>query len=96
MADTKEDVVQGAILGLYRVADALTSLSADDQAMAMAAVEKSYRQSARDLGYDDDEAENWTDAMMFRLRNEVTARCSSNQKSQSEVGTDPPKDRSAA
>jgi hypothetical protein len=86
MADTKEEVLQGAIIGLPRVADALAAVPADARPRALTAVEDSYRQSARDLGYDDGEAQNWVEAIMFRLRNEVDKRQSSEQKSQPDDG----------
>jgi hypothetical protein len=68
-------------VGLPRVADALVAVPADALARALMAVEESYRQSARDLGYDDGEAQSWVDAMMFRLRSEVQARQSAEERS---------------
>ena len=53
MLSTREETLQGAIVGLPRVADALVAVPADALARALTAVEESYRQSARDLGYDD-------------------------------------------
>jgi len=76
MSDTKQEVIERAIVGLPRVADALVSVPADVRATALLAVKDSYRQSARDLGYNDGEAESWVDAMMFRLWSEVAARSS--------------------
>ena len=61
------------------MADALVSVPANVRATALLAVKDSYHQSARDLGYDDGEAESWVDAMMFRLWSEVAARSRSGQ-----------------
>ena len=74
MLNAREEALQAAIVGLSRVADALVAVPPDAQARAFRAVEESYRQSAHDLGYDDDEAKSWADAMIFRLRNEAQAR----------------------
>jgi hypothetical protein len=80
MAQTKEEALQEAIIGLPRVAEAIAAIPAYARSKALAAAEASYRQSALDLGYDGGEAQNWVDAMMFRLRGEVEARQSSEEK----------------
>ena len=76
MAQTREEALQEAIIGLPRVAKAIAAVPAvpaDARSKALTAVEDSYRQSARDLGYNDNETQKWVDAIMFRLRNEVHA-----------------------
>ena len=80
MAQTREEALQGAINGLPRVAEALAAVPADAQPKAWTAVEASYRQSALDLGYSDSEAQNWVDAIMFRLHSEAHARRPSEDK----------------
>jgi hypothetical protein len=70
---TREQALREAITGVSRVADAIVAIPANARSKALTAAEASYRQSALDLGYNDSEAQNWVDAMMFRLRDEVNA-----------------------
>jgi hypothetical protein len=60
-----------AIDGLSRVARAIVAVPAEVRTKAFAAVEESYRHTARELGYDETEVEEWTAGIMFRLRAEV-------------------------
>lgn len=80
MAQTRDEALQAAIIGLPRVAEALAAVPSNTQPKAWAAVEGSYRRSALDLGYSDSEAQNWVDAIMFRLRSEAHARRPSEEK----------------
>jgi hypothetical protein len=82
MAQTREDALQEAINGLPRVAEVIAAIPANARLKALTAVEGSYRQSALDLGYNDSEAQCWVDAIMFRLRDELDARQSSEEKEQ--------------
>jgi hypothetical protein len=74
MADTKAEMLEKAIDGLPRIADALFAVPEHARSKALTAVEDSYRQTALGLGCKDGEAQTWVDAIMFRLRSEVTAR----------------------
>jgi hypothetical protein len=60
-----------AMDGLSRVARAMVALPAEARTKAFAAAEESYRQTARELGYDETEVEEWTAGIMFRLRADV-------------------------
>jgi hypothetical protein len=91
MAHTREEALpevthqaehlQGAINGLSRVAEAIAAVPANERSKALTAVEASYRQSARELGYSDSEARDWVTAIMFSLRTQVFARQSSEERS---------------
>lgn len=67
----KEEVLESAIGGISRVAEAIAALRSEDHAKALDAAERSYRQTALDLGYPEAAAQVWTAAVMFRLRTEL-------------------------
>jgi hypothetical protein len=46
-------------------------MPAEDRARALEAAERSYCQTALDLGYGEAQAESWAAALMFRLRAEM-------------------------
>ena len=67
----REEVLESAIGGISRVAEAIAAIRGADRAKALDAVERSYRQTALDLGYREAAAQEWTAAVMFRLRTEL-------------------------
>ena len=66
-----EQILEMAIAGISRVAQAIAAMPAEDRARALEAAERSYWQTAREFGYGDAEAESWVAALMFRLRAEM-------------------------
>ena len=82
--DNKEEVLEAAISGLPRVAEAIVAIPAEARARALVAAEDSYRQTARNLGYGETEVQEWVAAIMFRLRAEVAAQELAEQKNKSE------------
>ena len=67
----REEVLESAIGGISRVAEAIAAIRSEDRAKALDAAERSYRQTALDLGYREAVAQEWTAAVMFRLRTEL-------------------------
>ena len=63
-----EQILEMAIAGISRVAQAIAAMPAEDRARALEAAERSYCQTALDLGYGETQAESWAAALMFRLR----------------------------
>ena len=80
--DTKEQVLDAAITGVSRVAEAILATPTEKRTKALDAAANSYRQTARDLGYDEAEIQEWLHGIMFRLRTEVAARELAQQKNE--------------
>src|SRR6266849_3190300 len=74
LALDKEQVLEAAIGGLSRVAEAVLAIPNEARTKSLDAAENSYRQTARAWGYDEAEIEEWVSAIMFRLRAEVSAQ----------------------
>jgi hypothetical protein len=72
--DTEEQVLEAAIGGLSRVAEAILATPNEARTKALDAAEDSYHRAARDLGYDEAKIEEWVSAIMFRLRAEISAQ----------------------
>jgi hypothetical protein len=68
--DTKEQVLEAAITGVCRVAEAIVATPTEKRTKALDAAADSYRQTAQDLGYDEAEIRGWLHGIMFRLRTE--------------------------
>jgi len=67
----EEEILEAAVTGITRVAEAVASIPEKARAKALAAVESTYRQTMLDLGYEEGPAENWVSAMMLRLQTKV-------------------------
>jgi hypothetical protein len=65
---SKDEMFSSAIAGLPKVAEVIVALSSEDQRRALGAAERSYRETARRLGYQEADAVQWADAVMLRLR----------------------------
>jgi hypothetical protein len=78
--DTKEQVLEAAITGVCRVAEAIVATPTERRTKALDAAANSYRQTAQDLGYDEAEIHEWLHGIMFRLRTEVSAQELARQK----------------
>ena len=65
---SKDEAFSSAVAGLPKVAELLATFSSDDRKKALEAVEKSYVETARGLGYEEADALEWAEAVMLRLR----------------------------
>jgi hypothetical protein len=65
---SKDEIFSLAIAGLPKVAELIVALSFEDQRRALEAAERSYRETARGLGYQEADAVQWAEAVMLRLR----------------------------
>jgi hypothetical protein len=72
--DTRQQVLDAAITGVFRVAEAILATPAEKRTKALDAAANSYRQTAQDLDYNEAEIQELLDVIMFRLRTEVAAR----------------------
>lgn len=59
------------VAGLPGVAEVMASVPEAKRSLALDAAEQSYLRIARDAGYDEAEAQEWTSAVMVRLRAEA-------------------------
>jgi len=73
MASSSESVrtLDAAVGGIPRVAKAIAEIPTALRQRALEAAERSYRQTVRDLGYPEPDAEVWTCAVIFRVRSQV-------------------------
>lgn len=69
----EEAILAEAVSGISRVAEAIGSLSARDCLRAFEAAERSYRKTAQDLGYTEEQASGWAASLTVMLRSEVAA-----------------------
>ena len=67
-------ILQAAVAGIPRVAQAIAAIPAEHRASAFAAAERCYLQTAKDLGGTDKFAQNWASAVMFQLQAQVEQR----------------------
>ena len=72
--DTEEQVLEAAITGVCRVAEAIVATPTEKRTKALDAAANSYRQTAQDLGCDEADIQEWLQGIMFRLRTEVSAQ----------------------
>lgn len=69
--DLESDTLFSNVLaGLPRVAEVIATVPEEKRSLALDAAEQSYLRIARDAGYDEAEAQEWTTAVMVRLRAE--------------------------
>jgi S-adenosylmethionine synthetase len=61
-------VLSAAIDGVSKIAERLANVSSGVRSRALAAVEQSYRQTARSLGYDERDAQLWASTVMVELQ----------------------------
>jgi len=76
----EEEILEAAIAGIPRVAEVVASIPGEHRAKALHAVERSYRQTVRDLGYEEAPIQSWISAVMLRLQAEVKKQESAKQK----------------
>jgi Mg/Co/Ni transporter MgtE len=75
----EEETLEAAVAGLRRVAEVVASIPEANRAKALDAAESAYRETVRDLGYEEGPAEAWVSAIMVRLQAEVSDKESVNQ-----------------
>ena len=80
--DTRQQVLDAAITGVFRVAEAILATPAETRTKALDAAADGYRQTAQDLGCDEAEIQELLDVILFRLRTEVAARELAQQKNE--------------
>ena len=69
--DLESDTLFSNVLaGLPRVAEVIATVPEEKRSLALDAAEQSYLRIARDAGYDEADAQQWTTAVMVRLRAE--------------------------
>ena len=76
----EKEILEAAVAGVPRVAEAVALIPEEDRAKALEAAEGAYRQTVRDLGYEQGPAEDWVSAIMLQLRTELEQQVSA-QKS---------------
>jgi len=67
----EEKILEATIAGIPRVAEVVASIPEEERPRALDAVERSYRQTVCDLGYEEGPVQSWVSAVMFRLQREV-------------------------
>ena len=66
-----EEILEGAVSGIARVALAIAAIPTGHRKQALLAAERSYLQTALALGYGEAAARKWVSAVMHRLQVEV-------------------------
>ena len=66
-----DEVFCAAVAGLPRVAERIVAMPSADGEKALEAVKESYAQTARNLGYDDVDQQQWVSAVMDQLRDAI-------------------------
>jgi len=74
------NILEAAVAGVPEVAQIIASIPPQNWPSAFDAAERSYLQTARDLGGSETFARNWTAAIISRLRAEVEAQVLLNRK----------------
>lgn len=67
----EEEILEAALAGVSRVAEAIAAMPDENRATALDAAERSYRNTAIELGYGLERAEQWAETMMVSLRAEL-------------------------
>ena len=77
----EDEILSAAIAGVSKVAELIATVPAEERTRALEAAEKSYLETAHNLGYQDADAQQWASALMSRLvpvvsANNPFAKCS--------------------
>ena len=64
----EDEILSAAIAGVSKVAELIATVPAEERTRALEAAEKSYLETAHNLGYQDAAAQQWASAVMSRLR----------------------------
>ena len=76
----EKEILEAAVAGIPRVAEAVASIPEEERAKALEAAETAYRQTVRELGYEEGPAEGWVSTIMLQLRSQLKERISAKQK----------------
>jgi len=76
----RETILEAAVAGIPRVAQAIAETPAEHRAKALDAAERSYRETLQDLGYEEGPVQGWVSAVMLRLQRELEVQDSAKQK----------------
>ena len=70
MSQIVEDdaVLSAALDGIPKIAERIANVSPSVRSLALAAAEQSYLQTARELGYDELDAQLWASTVMVQLQ----------------------------
>ena len=72
----EEEILDVAVAGIPRVAEVVASIPEGDRGRALDAAARSYRETARNLGYEEGPVQSWVSAVMLRLQAEVKKQAS--------------------
>jgi hypothetical protein len=61
------EVFDAAIAGIPRVAEMIAAVPLEQRTKALGAAQQSYQRTAKDLGYDDTDAQQWASELMSQL-----------------------------
>jgi len=67
----EEEILEAAVAGIPRIAEVVASIPEGDRGKALDAAARSYRETVRNLGYDEGPIQSWVSAVMLRLQTEV-------------------------
>jgi hypothetical protein len=81
MRSSAEDVIvlEAAVAGIPKVAELIALASVESRAAALDAAERTYLQTAKDLGGTEELAQKWTAAVMLKLRAAVNEQALANR-----------------
>lgn len=71
-----EEILEGAVAGIPRVAELVASIPEGDRGRALDAAAQSYRETVRNLGHDQGPIQSWVSAVTVRLQTEVKKQTS--------------------
>jgi hypothetical protein len=82
MASSSEEaeVLEAAVAGIPKIAQIIAFMPVEDRASALDAAERSYLQTARDLGGAENLAQNWASAVKFHLQAAVGEQVLANSR----------------
>ncbi len=85
LTSDRERTLDSAVAGIPRVAKTIAGIPTALRERALEAAERSYRQTLRDLGCQELDAQVWISAVMFRLRSQVAQYEEEGSASEAEI-----------
>lgn len=70
-----DNILSAVIAGLPKVAELIATIPEEQRPQALDAAEQSYLRTARELGYEGEDALQWVSAVMLKLRLEHASEC---------------------
>ncbi len=65
--NTEHEILDAAIAGIPRVVEMIAAAPLEQRSTALDAVQRSYQKTAKDLGYDDADAQQWAAELISQL-----------------------------